>query len=57
MTISDFNSKVLNLQKVCQLNKEEIIELFYTLIKCKKTHKWMIEILEEKLSILLSERL
>lgn len=36
-SIADFNSKVENLEKVCQLHEAEYIELIYVLYKSKKT--------------------
>lgn len=36
-SITEFNSKVENLEKVCQLHEAEYIELIYVLYKSKKT--------------------
>lgn len=53
-SIAEFNSKVENLEKVCQLYQTEYIELIYVLYKSKKTNiqykTFFSKILEDLLS-------
>lgn len=48
-TITEFESKVHDLVKVCQLYEHEVIDLFYTLYKCKRVPRWVKQLLERKL--------
>jgi hypothetical protein len=55
-TVSDFCSKVYGLRKICKLHKQELIELLYTLYKCKSLPKEYGKLFEAELDVLTRNR-